>query len=289
MIMEDEHRRKIDRRLTPLDLYKLTLRTNCGECGFATCLAFATQAVVGKVGLDACPHMDPGTMEPIRAKLSGQHEAGIGVSRESFEKTLEFLRGEIDKWDFREIAGSLGARFETKGGVEALALPYFGRMLIVTRGSITDESGMETNPWEKILIYNYIIGGAVEPSRSWVGMESLPNSVSKIKSLKSHCEKPLAERFSRRLSDLPEIVRGLGKTLQLMEEKVDFAAEFQVFPKLAIRVLWWDEDPAEGFPCETKFLFDSKVLQTIDLESLVFASEQITDRLMGRNPHNHSH
>ncbi len=287
--MEDEHRRKIDQRLTPLELYKLTPRTNCGECGFAACLAFVTQAVVGKVGLDACPYMDPGTMEPIRAKLSGQHQAGIGVSRESFEKTLAFLRGEIDKWDFREIAGSLGARFETKEGEESLALSYFGRTLIVTRESVTDESGLETNPWEKILIYNYIIGGAVEPSRSWVGMESLPNSVSKIKSLKSHCEKPLAERFSGHLHELPEIVRGFGKTLQLVEEKVDFAAEFQVFPRLAIRVLWWDEDPAEGFQCETKFLFDSRVLQTIDLESLVFASEQITDRLLGRKLHDHSH
>lgn len=287
--MEDDHRKKIDQRLTPLDLYKLTPRTNCRECGFATCLAFATQVVVGKADLDACPHMDSGTLEPIRTKLSGQHQAGIGLSRESFEKTLDFLRGEMDKWDFREIAESLGARFEIRGANDTLVLPYFGRSLTVTRERIVDDTSMETNPWEKILICNYIIGGAAEPSGIWVGMESLPNSVSKIKSLKSHCERPLAERFAGHMHDLPEVVHGFGRILQLVEEKVDFAAEFQVFPKLAIRVLWWDEDPAEGFRCETKFLFDSKVLQTIDLESLVFTSEQITDRLMGRELHDHSH
>lgn len=287
--MEDDHRKKIDRRLTPLDLYKLTPRNNCGACGFATCLAFATQVVVGKADLDACPHMDSAILEPFRAGLAGQHEAGIGVSRESFEKTLDFLRQETDRWDFREIAESLGAHFDMKGGKPALVLPYFGRTLAVTRESITDDSGTETNPWEKILIYNYIIGGAVEPSGSWVGMESLPNSVSKIGSLGSHCEKPLAERFAGHLQDLREMVHGFGRILQLAEEKIDFAAEFRVFPKLAIRVLWWDEDPAEGFPCKTKFLFDSRVLQTIDLESLVFASEQIKDRLMGRKLHDAGH
>ncbi len=287
--MEDEHRGKIDNRLTPIDLYKLTPRTNCRECGFASCLAFATQVVVGKADLEACPHLDPGTVGPMRSKLAQQHEAGIGVSRESFEKTLEFLRREADKWDFRDIAESLGARFFLKDGKQALALPYFGSMLTVTREDIADDSGTQTNPWEKILIYNYVIGGACEPSGSWVGMESLPNSVSKIKSLKSHCEKPLAERYAGRLHELPETLQGFGRTLHLVEEKVDFAAEFQVFPKLAVRVLWWDEDPAEGFRCETKFLFDSKVLQVIDLESLVFASEQITDRLMGREMHDHSH
>jgi CO dehydrogenase/acetyl-CoA synthase gamma subunit (corrinoid Fe-S protein) len=46
--MSDEHRRKLDNRLTPLHLYKLTPRTSCGECGFPTCLAFSTQVFVGR-------------------------------------------------------------------------------------------------------------------------------------------------------------------------------------------------------------------------------------------------
>ncbi len=111
-------------------------------------------------------------------------------------------------------------------------------------------------------------------------METLPNSVSKIKSLRAHCEAPLAQRFSGRLKSLLEASAGIGRQIELREEQVDFAAEFPVLPKLTIRVLWWDEDPSEGFAARVKFLFDRKVLETLDLESLLFTCEQLTDRLL---------
>jgi hypothetical protein len=69
------------------------------------------------------------------------------------------------------------------------------------------------------------------------------------------------------------------KDHSLVDEKVDFAAQFPILPRLLVRVLWWDADPAEGFQAQTKFLFDSRVLQVIDLESLIFSCEQLTDRL----------
>jgi hypothetical protein len=52
-------------------------------------------------------------------------------------------------------------------------------------------------------------------------------------------------------------------------------------PRLVVRVLWWDEDVEEGFPARAKYLFDTRVLQVVDLESLIFACEQLTDRLLG--------
>ena len=41
--------------LTALDIYKLLPKTNCKECGFPTCLAFAMQMAAGKAGIDKCP------------------------------------------------------------------------------------------------------------------------------------------------------------------------------------------------------------------------------------------
>lgn len=77
-----------------------------------------------------------------------------------------------------------------------------------------------------------------------------------------------------------EKVRPLRERLE--DQGVDCAAEFAVFPKLAIRLLFWDEVKDEGYACRVKFLFDSRVLQVLDLESLLFACEQITDRLSGK-------
>lgn len=283
MADKDEHRAMLDNRRTPLQLYQLTPKTNCKECGFATCLAFATQVIVGQADLDQCSYLDPGELGPFRQQLARQLEAGIGVKRESFEKALQFLRQEIKKWDFETIVSSLGADLEPGGSGPALKFSYFGRPVTVTLEDIApsqEESGEGLGPYEKILIYNYVIGGATEPSGQWIGMESMPNSVSKIKSLRSHCEGPLAQAFAGKMDRLRKAVAGIGLQIAMQEEKADFAAEFQILPRLSLRVLWWDEDPSEGFAARVKFLFDSKVLKVLDLESLLFTCEQLTDRLL---------
>jgi hypothetical protein len=278
--MDDAHREKLSKRLTPIHLYKLTPKTNCGGCGFATCLAFATQVIVGQADLDLCPYLDRAALEPFRIQLAEQHSEGIGVKREGFEKALQFLREEIKKWDLVSIAASLGATYSEASGRPTLELPYFGEPTLVTHEDITRLAAGELSPWEKIFIFNYVIGGAVEPSGRWVGMESLPNSVSKIKSLKAHCQDRLAESFSGRMGLLPEAIIPWGRRLALSAENADFAAEFPILPKLTVRVFWWDEDPGEGFPAQVKFLFDADVLSVLDLESLLFACEQVTDRLL---------
>ncbi len=43
--------------LSGLDIFKLLPKTNCKDCGFPTCLAFAMQLAAGKVELDKCPHV----------------------------------------------------------------------------------------------------------------------------------------------------------------------------------------------------------------------------------------
>ncbi len=250
---------------TSLQLFKLSPRTNCGECGFLTCLAFATQVMVGNGNLSDCPHLEPKALAPFYAELAESPGA------ESFEKTFDFLRREVAKWDFRSIADSLGATLEASGSCCWITLAI---------GSTSQHddilSDHELDPWEKILLYNYVIGGAVEPSGNWVGMESLPNSVSKIKSLKTHCEERLAQAFAGKMMQLGSM--GVGHILS--DAKADFGADFQILPKLTVRILWWDEDPSERFEAKTKFLFDARVLQVVDLESLIFACEQVTNRLL---------
>ncbi len=52
--------------LTAIDIYKLLPKTNCRECGQATCLAFAMQVAAGKASIDLCPPAS----EEAREKLS---------------------------------------------------------------------------------------------------------------------------------------------------------------------------------------------------------------------------
>jgi len=43
--------------LSGLDIYKLLPKTNCRECGFVTCLAFAMQLAKKAVSIDKCPYL----------------------------------------------------------------------------------------------------------------------------------------------------------------------------------------------------------------------------------------
>lgn len=52
--------------LTGLDIFKLTPKKNCKECGFPTCLAFSMKVAAGAMEIEKCPYMS----EESLAKLS---------------------------------------------------------------------------------------------------------------------------------------------------------------------------------------------------------------------------
>ncbi len=77
--------------LTGLDIYKQLPKTNCGECGLPTCLAFAMQLAAKKTSLDKCPHvteegraaLEGASAPPIRLVTIGTGEKKVGVGNET--------------------------------------------------------------------------------------------------------------------------------------------------------------------------------------------------------------
>ncbi|MBA7466298.1 MAG: acetyl-CoA decarbonylase/synthase complex subunit gamma [Dehalococcoidia bacterium] len=50
---------------TGIEIFKLLPKTNCGDCGVPTCLAFAMSLASGKVELSACPHVSEESKEKL--------------------------------------------------------------------------------------------------------------------------------------------------------------------------------------------------------------------------------
>lgn len=77
--------------LTGLDIYKLLPKTNCKDCGFATCLAFAMALAQKKVSLDKCPHvsaqakeaLESASQPPIRLVTIGVGDHRIELGNET--------------------------------------------------------------------------------------------------------------------------------------------------------------------------------------------------------------
>jgi acetyl-CoA decarbonylase/synthase complex subunit gamma len=51
--------------LTGIQIFKLLPKTNCGECGVPTCLAFAMNLAAGKAELDSCPYVSAEAKEKL--------------------------------------------------------------------------------------------------------------------------------------------------------------------------------------------------------------------------------
>jgi acetyl-CoA decarbonylase/synthase complex subunit gamma len=77
--------------LTGIEIFKLLPKTNCGDCGVPTCLAFAMNLAAGKAELDACPHVSEAAKEklaadsapPIRPLTIGTGEYAVKIGGET--------------------------------------------------------------------------------------------------------------------------------------------------------------------------------------------------------------
>ena len=77
--------------LTGIQIYKLLPKTNCGECGVPTCLAFAMNLAAGKAELAACPYVSEeakaeladASAPPIRKVVIGTGEKKLTIGGET--------------------------------------------------------------------------------------------------------------------------------------------------------------------------------------------------------------
>ncbi len=71
--------------LSGLDIFKLLPKTNCGDCGVPTCMAFAMKIAQKKIELSSCPHAS----EEAKAALGAAGEPPIRLLKIGPGKALE--------------------------------------------------------------------------------------------------------------------------------------------------------------------------------------------------------
>ena len=82
--------------LKGLDIFKLSPKTNCKECGNPTCMAFCMKVASGAASLDKCPHFSAEALAtlnsataPLMKTISvGEHKLGGETVLFRHEKTL---------------------------------------------------------------------------------------------------------------------------------------------------------------------------------------------------------
>jgi hypothetical protein len=271
--------------MNPIEILQRTPKTNCGKCGHPTCLAFS--AAVSRAGAEItlCPYID---MQGLDAKAAGSkkkdmNELAEQVAEEQDLALVRHLQEKVRSLDFGSIAEPLGAEWN-KDNPDILHLRFLGQDVMLGKAIILVDNNKVVDPRDQILLYNYVHScGGRKPDNTWVGMESLPNSISKVKTLATYCEKRIAELLSRKPAHL---LKEIGGELDGYEGPVDLSSSatssliVPVLPRVPQYILFWEEEPEDGFEAKTKVLFDHHVLDFLDLESLVFTAERLAERLI---------
>jgi hypothetical protein len=268
--------------LSVVDLYtKILPRTNCGDCGHPTCLAFASMVVSEKLPLDTCPHLGKAVVEKAQQELDAQHAAGKWTKRDMAEDALAWARERAAEIALEDLPARIGGKLTAGDGGTRLLLPYFDWTLFIGEGAITREDGEPLTRWEQVFIYNHIAqGGRAMPTGNWVGFQEIPNTVSKIKSMISHVETPLQERFAGRPVELAARAAVIGGSESTgADASADLDIIFSPFPRVPVRLFFWDEDREDGFDARAKLVFDETVTEHLDIESILFLSERLAGLL----------
>lgn len=278
--------------LSVIHLYKDVLpKTNCGDCGVPTCMAFATRVILEREPLKGCPHVGAEDLARLQPVLDAQQAAGIGVRADPIADALAWAQERATSMALEDLPDRINGTLEPGPDGPAVILPYFDTTVAIRQGetlTISRTDGQKLDPWEQVLLLNHLAqGGSQAPVGRWIGLEQLPNSTSKTASLREHVEEPVAAAFQGR----PDALRSAAAPYVRAEPggadlpEADVVLLFQPLPRVPMALLFWDADADEGFEPRVKMLYDETVNDHLDIESIVFLTEQLRDRLKVGHSH----
>lgn len=269
--------------LSVVDLYAKALpKTNCGDCGYPTCMAFAGMVVSQKHPLSGCPHLSKDTLNRYQPELDDQHAAGKWTQRDLAADALVWAKERAASMEITDLPRRIGGRLIQVKEKTVLELPYFTGKIHIHSDRIVQADGRELSRWEQVFLFNHMAqGGSKMPTGRWKSLKEIPNTVSKIKSMQSKVEAPLRRRFSEHREELAAAGAKIGaKDMTAQVESADLALLFQPLPRVPVMLLFWDADPDSGFEAEIKLAFDETITDHLDIESILFLSEHLTGLLM---------
>ena len=268
--------------LSVVDLYRDILpKTNCKDCGFPTCMAFASMVVSEKHPIKNCPYLTKDVINACEKELAEQYAAGKWLRRDMKEDALKWAKERSASMKIENLPDRIGGQLIEKDGKPALELPYFNEHIIITPERIMHKDGSAMTRYEQVFIYIHMAqGGNAQPTGKWRNLIEIPNTVSKIISMVDQVEKPLIEKFQGNIDALTQAALKIGGINKHDEYPTsDVAMLFAPLPRVPVMLMFWDGDETDGFGAEAKLSFDDTITQHLDIESIMFLSERLRELL----------
>lgn len=240
-----------------LAVFNLLDRSNCRECGFKTCMAFAGAVFLGQRVLADCPRIDAETL----ARFGNESQNGIDSDDALVEMLLRAAK-QAAAIDLADAAARTGGQLVN------------GRLIIQVLGkevAIGPDGRLRTdihiNPWVAGPLYNYVINTpGLMPTGSWRSFRELEGGRDRYPLFRKRGEealKQVADRYPDLFQDMVELFGAREVERQFQS---DISVVLHPLPKLPLMICYAFAE--EGIASTLNLFWDSTADQNLDIGSI---------------------
>jgi hypothetical protein len=257
------------------DVLKLVDKSNCQQCGYKTCMAFAAAVLQGRANLSDCPRIEP----DLLARHGQAAPERSAAAEEEMMAMLASLKSGVAGLDFEKTAQRLGGRLVNG----RLVIKVMGKDVAVDhQGNL--HSDIHLHPWISIPVLSYLLYSQGLPlTGEWVTLRELAGGAAWHNFFVHRCVNPLkkvADTYPELFRDLLDIFN--GKKAQSRFD-ADTAILLYPLPLVPVLICYWK--PEEGMESSINIFFDSTADRNMGVEfiyrlvaGLVIMFEKISHR-----------
>jgi hypothetical protein len=250
----------------PLELYKFLPKTNCGQCGVPSCMAFSARILQGLLSISACPHLDKEAVELISWRIVRRKNPD-----DEYDVVIKQLQNEVQHLDFSRVAPRIGAT--VKG--DQLAINCLGKDFFISpAGEMT--STCHINHWLHVPMLHYIIEcEGLTPANDWIPFHELSNAGQWSQYFSHRCEEALRLLADAHRELIFEILSLFGARAITTTGDADYSLVIMPLPKVPFLIHYWQEE--DGFPSQLNILLDRSANRNINAHSINLLARGIVE------------
>ena len=241
----------------PLEIYAALAKTNCGQCGVPSCMAFAAAVLQGQKQLAGCPYLESGIAEQL-----GQRVVRRRCLEDDHRQAIQLLQRQVAELDFSSLAPRLGAQLVDGN----LAINCLGKDFLLTpAGGLVSECHL--NHWIHVpLLYYCLLCQGKEVQGEWVSYATLPGAAEWSQYFSHRCEEPLRQLADAHRELVFELLHLFGATPVALSGGADHSLLILPLPKVPFLINYWE--PEEGFASKLNILLDRSAEENINAQSI---------------------
>lgn len=240
-----------------MEIFQLTDKSNCRECGEKTCLAFAGAVFQGHRKLSACPKLAHADISRFSEDPTDRNS--IDEERQAF---LEDMKRKIAGIDLAAAAQRTGGRYQKA----RLTLKILGKDFSVD-GAGNLYSDIHVNPWVVAPFFDYVLHGkGAAPSGQWISFRELKHGKDRYPLFRKRCEEAMlrvADIYTDLFDDMVHLFSGRQVERQFQS---DISVVLHPLPKVPVMICYWRPD--EGLGSSLNIFFDQTADQNLDIGSI---------------------